>query len=107
MCKRSPRAGGERLPTSKKIQCDVQDMVRFIVRSIIFENGNTAVDVLTQIERFNHLHDWAKPSGRDRLGSISELQFKRWCLDGGSRWNFGFINPAQKAALALLQFFLG
>ena len=67
----------------------------------------TAVDVVAQIERFNQLHDRAKPSGRDGLCSISELQFKRCCLDSGSRWNFGFIDLAHQAAFALLQFFVG
>jgi hypothetical protein len=59
--------------TSKYNQCDVQNMIRFIAQSINLEYWDADVDMVTQVEPFNHLQDRAKPSGGDRLGSIEVL----------------------------------
>lgn len=80
-------------------------MIRFIVRSINLEYWDTAVDMVTQIERFNHLQDRAKPTCGDRLGSIGKLQLERRRVDRGRRRNMGFIDAVEKSALALLQSF--
>lgn len=89
--------------TGKKIQSDVEDVVRFIVGRMHFEYGNAAVDESAQVERLNHLHDRTQAPSGDGLGSIRELQVEGRRVDDWRGRDVPFIDAIEKSALALLQ----
>ena len=53
--------------TGEEIQRDIEDVISFVVRCMDFENGSGSIDVLSQVDLLDQLHDDPDPAAGDRL----------------------------------------
>ena len=65
----------EAATTGKQVQCDVENVIRFVVGQVQFKKRNRLIDFFSQVKLLGQLEKRANPTSGDGLLLISQLVF--------------------------------
>jgi len=85
----------------EQVQGDVENMIGFVIGCVQFENGSGGIDVFTQVELLDQLHDDADSAAGDGLLFFCKLKLRgRRSNHWRAKNAFAFINSSAQFLVA-------